>query len=129
MKRLLVGLALLAAVVGLAVVASRGRDAAPLPSASQLAPGATTAKDFAAAACLRLRFVEQGVRANSSADAVRRSLAEARVLAAEASVRDQVWVPLSGGVAALDEAVRRDDPEAAGIGLRSARAACLPRES
>jgi hypothetical protein len=125
-RRLLVVLALLAGVVAVGVLATRGGDR-ELPSAAELAPGATSAKDFAAASCLRLRFVEQGVRANSSADAVRRSLAEARVLAAEASVRDPLWVPLSGGVAALDEAVRRDDPRAADIGLQSARAACLPR--
>lgn len=124
MRRLLVALVLVAAVV--AVVVVRDTPADP-PGAAALAPGARTPRDFAVAACVRLRLVEQGVQANSAAADVTRSLAEARVLAAEAARRDPIWLGLSGGVAALDEAVRADDGTAASIGLRAARAMCVPR--
>jgi hypothetical protein len=80
--------------------------------------------ESATAACTRLRLVEQGIRANSATATVRANLAEARDLATRAARQDARWVALSGGIAALDEALRRDDPAAAEIGLRVAREAC-----
>ena len=127
MRRLLVAVLLLAVVATVVVVVRSTSDEPPGASAAALAPSARTARDFAVAACVRVRLVEQGVQANSAAADVTRSLREARVLAAEAARRDPVWIGLSGGVAALDEAVRADDGTAASIGLRAARAMCVPR--
>ena len=73
---------------------------------------------------LRLRLVAQGVAANSSAAVVRRELAAARVLAAAALRRDGRWAGLSGGVAALDEAVEADDGAVAGPALAVALREC-----
>jgi hypothetical protein len=87
-------------------------------------PPLRTAAQDAAQACVRLRLVEQGVRANAAADDVRTDLAEARRLAGTAAVRDQRWVALSGGIAALDEAVARDDAVAAATGLAVALQEC-----
>ena len=98
--------------------------AAPAPPLASLAPGASSAQDFADAACVRLRLVAQGVAADSSASVVREELAAARVLAAAALRRDGRWAGLSGGVAALDEAVRADDGAAAGSAVRVALQEC-----
>lgn len=123
-------LAVLAAVVGVVVgvVALTGRPAEPprvtAPPLASLAPDARTADDLARLACVRLRLAAQGIRAGSAAETVRRELAAARVLAAEAVRRDGRFAALSGGVAALDEAVRRDDGAAAAAGLRVALADC-----
>lgn len=118
--------AVLLVVVG--VVALTGGPAeAPrvaAPPLASLAPEARTADDLAGLACVRLRLAAQGVRAGGAAETVRRELAAARVLAAEAVRRDGRFAALSGGVAALDEAVRRDDAAAAAAGLRVALAAC-----
>ena len=130
MRRLLAVLVVLGCAAGLAVAfggLTRTEPAQDPRSAQALAPSARSARDFAVAACVRVRLAEQGVLANARADTVQQSLAEARTLAGEAARRDPVWLGLSGGVAALDEAVRRNDGTAAGIGLRSARAACVPR--
>lgn len=94
------------------------------PPVASLAPEARTPEEFARAACVRLRLVAQGIRADSSAETVRTELAAARALAAEAVRGDGRYAGLSGGVAALDEAVRRDRPDAAGVGLRIALAEC-----
>ena len=94
------------------------------PPAASLAPGAADAEDFADASCVRLRLVQQGIAADSAAEVVRRELASARVLAAEALRRDGRWAALSGGVAALDEAVRRDEGEVAADALRVALEQC-----
>jgi hypothetical protein len=124
-------LAMLAAgllvVAGLGLWLLRGSDEPArvvAPSAVSLAPGAVDAEDFAQAACVRLRLVEQGIAAESAASTVRRELASARVLAAEALQRDGRWAALSGSVAALDEAVRRDDGATAVQALRVAQQEC-----
>ena len=91
---------------------------------ASLAPDAESPADFAQAACVRLRLAVQGISADSTAETVRRELAAARVLAAEALRGDGRYAPLSGGIAALDEAVRRDDAAAAATGVRVAAAAC-----
>lgn len=83
-----------------------------------------SADELAAEACARLRLVEQGVRADASGETVLLELARARAAAQAASERDPRWVALAGGVAALDEAVRADDPGATSVGLRVARAEC-----
>lgn len=112
-------------MVALVLVAgcSSSADVASPPLAS-LAPGATSAADYADAACVRLRLVAQGVAADSSAAVVRRELAGARVLAAAALRRDGRWAGLSGGIAALDEAVAADDGAAAGPALQVALREC-----
>lgn len=97
------------------------------PPVASLAPAARSAEDFAAAACVRLRLAAQSISANSSAERVRAELAAARRLAGEALRLDGSHAPLSGGVAALDEAVRRDDGPRAAEGLRVALAACGQR--
>ena len=124
-------LAVLAGGIVLAVIAVVlliDRPSAPervtAPPVASLAPTATTAEDFATASCVRLRLVQQGIVADSAAEVVRRELAAARVLAAEALRRDGRWAALSGGVAALDEAVRRDEGEVAADALRVALAEC-----
>lgn len=94
------------------------------PPLASLAPGATTAEDYAEAACVRLRLVAQGVAADSAAAVVREELAAARVLAAAALRRDGRWTGLSGGIAALDEAVSADDGATAGSALRVALREC-----
>lgn len=113
------------AVLGVALLRAGGdpQRVTAAPAAS-LAPAARTPEDFARAACVRLRLAVQGISADASAETVRRELASARVLAAEAVRRDGSYAPLSGGIAALDEAVRTDDPDAAAAGVRVARSAC-----
>lgn len=94
------------------------------PPLSSLAPDARTGADYAEAACVRLRLVAQGVAADSSASVVRQELAAARVLAAAALRRDGRWAGLSGGIAALDEAVAADDGAVAGPALQVALREC-----
>lgn len=99
-------------------------DRVVAPPAASLAPAAQDPQDFAEAACVRLRLAVQGISAGSAAETVRAELAAARVLAAEALRGDGAYADLSGGLAALDEAVRVDDPDAAATGVRVAQAAC-----
>ena len=123
MKRF-VALVLLVAAAGTLVVLSRHSDPPPVRSVASLAPGAVSGEELAAAACIRLRLAQQGILANSSADTVRGELAEARVLAAAAVTKDSAFTALSGGAAALDEALRRDAPGAASLAVRVVRASC-----
>lgn len=114
--------------VGGAIVLTREPAGTP-PAAqtvAQLAPTARTPVDLARASCVHLRLAAQGVLADSSAEMVRTELAATRVLAAAALAGDGRWAALSGGVAALDEAIARDDPTAAALGLQAALAACPP---
>lgn len=108
----------------LLVTGCSSSGAAPMPPLASLAPDATTADDYAQAACVRLRLVSQGVAADSAASVVRTELAAARVLAAAALRRDGRWAGLSGGLAALDQAVAADDAAAAGSALQVALAEC-----
>ena len=94
------------------------------PSVRELAPDARTAADLAEAACIRVDLVTQGIQANATAETVRQELAAARALAAAAMQRDARFVALSGGISALDEAVRRDEPDAAALGLQVAAERC-----
>lgn len=111
--------------VVIALLSESGEPARfPAAPASSLAPGAESADDFARAACVRLSLAVQGITADSPAETVRRELAAARLLAAEALRRDGEYAELSGGVAALDDAVRRDDATAAATAVRVARQAC-----
>ena len=111
-------------VVGLVVtgvVLLRGEAAptrVPAPALASLAPPDARADDLARGACVRVRLAAQAIRADSPAERVRTELAAARVLAAEAVRQDGAYAALSGGVAALDEAVRRDEPAAAAVGLQ-----------
>lgn len=111
-------------VLLLALVGCSSSGDVVAPPLSSLAPAATTAADYAEAACVRLRLVSQGVAADSAASVVRGELAAARVLAAAALRRDGRWAGLSGGIAALDEAVSADDGAAAGPALQVALAEC-----
>ena len=114
-------------VVGLLVAVLRESPAPARvagPALASLAPAGADADDLARAACVRLRLAAQAIRADSPAERVRTELAAARVLAAEAVREDGTFAPLSGGVAALDEAVRRDDGAAAAVGLRVALDQC-----
>ena len=95
-----------------------------VPAAAVLAPSAVSGADFAAAACTGVRLVQQGITAGAAADSVRRDLAGARVVAAEAARRDPRYQSLSGGVAALDEALRVDDGPTARLAMLVARANC-----
>ncbi len=110
-------------VVAAAVVLLRGpstpsRVAAPAVTASG------SPEELARAACVQLRLAAQGIQASSAAADVRTQLAAARALAAAAVRADGRWAALSGGVAALDEAVRRDEGPAAAAGLRVALLEC-----
>ena len=96
------------------------------PSGEELAPTARTAGDFAQAACVHLRLAGQAVQADAAAETVRRELAAGRVLAAEAFRRDPRFAGLSGGAAALDEAVRNDDADATAVGMRVVLKECEP---
>ena len=119
------GLVLALVVLGVALLRAPGTPArVAAPPVSSLAPDARTPDDFARAACVQVRLAAQGVTAGSAAQGVRSQLAAARALAAEAVRGDGRWTALSGGVAALDEAVRRDDGEAAAVGLRVALEEC-----
>ena len=110
------------------VLVARGAGSTPervaVPPAASLAPDARTPEDLARAACVQLRLAAQGIQAGRSARRVRTSLAFARVLAAEAVRRDGRWSAVSGGVAALDESLRRDDAAAADVGLPAALQQC-----
>lgn len=94
------------------------------PPVTELAPRARTADDFAQLACVHTRLAGQGVQAGAPAATVRRELASARTLAAEALKRDARFTRLSGGVASLDEAVRNDDAAAARLGLQISLQEC-----
>ena len=96
----------------------------PAPPLASLAPQARTADELARAACVRVALAAQGIRAGGSAQTVRRELSAARALAAEAVRRDGRFAALSGGIAALDEAVRRDAGPDAAVGVRVALAEC-----
>lgn len=111
-------------VVAVLVVAGCSADRVSAPPLASLAPDATSAADYAEAACVRLRLVAQGVAADSSASVVRRELAAARVLAAAALRRDGRWAGLSGGIAALDASVAADDGAVAGPALQVALREC-----
>lgn len=124
---LVVGALLVAGLVAAGaalVVGARTPDRVTAPPVESLAPGASGADDFARAACVRVQLATQGIAADSSAETVRGELSAARMLAAEALRRDSAFAALSGGVAALDEAVRRDDPAAAATAVRVTRDAC-----
>jgi hypothetical protein len=124
---LVLGVLLVAGLVAAGIALLRPDPPPPrvtaLPVAS-LAPGADAPEELARAACVQLRLAGQGVSAGSAADLVRRQLAAARALAAEALRRDGSYAALSGGAAALDEAVRRDEAAAAAAGLQVAVAEC-----
>ena len=94
------------------------------PPVRELAPNARTPAELAEAACVRVDLATQAIQANAAAETVRKELAAARVLAAAAMKADARFAALSGGVSALDEAVRRDEPEAAALGLRVAAERC-----
>lgn len=94
------------------------------PSLEELAPEARTAADFAKLSCVHVRLSAQAIQADAAASTVRRELASARALAAEALRRDGRYAALSGGVAALDEAVRNDRGQEAATGLRVALDRC-----
>ena len=87
------------------------------PRLEELAPQARNASDFAELSCVHVRLANQSIQADAAATTVRTELASARALAAEALRRDGRFAALSGGVASLDEAVRHDDGEAAGVAL------------
>lgn len=94
------------------------------PPVASLAPDASSPEDLARAACVQLRLAAQGIQAGGAAQDVRTQLASARALAAQAVRGDGRWAALSGGVAALDEAVRRDSGSAAAAGLRVSLEQC-----
>ena len=94
------------------------------PAVRELAPKARTPAELAEAACVRVDLAIQAIQANAAAETVRKELAAARALAAAAMKVDARFAALSGGVSALDEAVRRDEPEAASLGLRVAAERC-----
>ncbi len=121
------GVLLVLGLLAGAVVLLRGDDSparVSAPPVSSLAPGARTPEDLARAACVQVRLAAQGIQAGSEAQAVRTQLAAARALAGQALTGDGRWAALSGGAAALDEAVRRDDGAAAAAGLRVTLAEC-----
>ena len=94
------------------------------PSIDQLAPDARSATDFALLSCVHIRLANQAVQADAPSTTARRELAAGRVLAAEALRRDSRFAGLSGGIAALDEAVRTDDARGAAVGLRVTSREC-----
>lgn len=87
------------------------------PRLEELAPRARTAADYAELSCVHVRLANQTIQADGAAATFRTELASARALAAEALRRDARFAALSGGVSALDEAVRDDDAEAAKVSL------------
>ena len=112
-------IALAVAVVGaLAYLSPATPQRVTSPPARELAPEARDAHELAEAACLRVNLATQAIRANASAETVREELAAARSLAAAALRRDARFTALSGGVSALDEAVRRDEPRDAEVALK-----------
>ena len=98
------------------------------PALEKLAPGARTPADFARLSCVHVRLAGQAIQANAPAKTVREELASARALAAEALRRDGRYAQLSGGVAALDEAVRNDNGAAASTGLTVTMNTCARLE-
>ena len=118
------GWSLLGVVLLTGCATQQAHLAIAVPAAAVLAPSAVSGADFAAVACADVRLVQQGITAQATADSVRRDLAGARVVAAEAARRDPRYQSLSGGVAALDEALRVDDGPAARLGMQVARANC-----
>ena len=123
MNRGALGWTLLVVVLAAAVVGALAylRPAVPervtSPPARDLAPEARDAHGLAEAACVRVDLATQAIRADSSAETVRNELAAARSLASAALRRDARFTALSGGVSALDEAVRRDEPRDAEVAL------------
>lgn len=116
--------ALLVVTTGAVVLVARSSAQPVEPTAAALAPRAFTAEQLAAAACVHLRLAQQGVLADSAADTVRVELTRARVLARAAVGKDARFAALSGAAAALDEALRADDPATAAVAVRVVRASC-----
>lgn len=120
----MVGWTLLVFVLAAAVVGTidyfgpAAPDRVTAPPVDELAPGARDAPEFAEAACVRVDLATQGIRADASAATVRAELAAARRLASAALRIDPRFTALSGGIAALDEAVRRDEPRDAEVALQ-----------
>lgn len=102
----------------------QSHSAVQVPPAASLASATVSGDELARAACVQLRAVQQGVAADSSSSTVRRELAEARQLAGAAAERNPAYSALSGGAAALDDAVTRDDPAAADVAIRVVQANC-----
>lgn len=124
---LVLGVLLVAGLLVAGVALLRPDTAPPRVAAApvaSLAPDASSPEDLARASCVQVRLAAQGIQATGSAQDVRTQLASARALAAEAVRGDGRWAALSGGVAALDEAVRRDEGAPAAAGLRVALAEC-----
>lgn len=126
MKVLVAGVLLVAALLtaGVLLLRDPAQERVRAAPVASLAPDAQVPAEFAQAACVRVRLAAQGIAAGSAADVVRSQLAAARALAAEALRGDGAYAALSGGLAVLDEAVRRDDPAAADVGLRTVLEAC-----
>jgi len=64
------------------------------------------------------------IAADAPADEVVGGLAQARSLADQAAAVDPAWVGLAGGLGALDEALRTDDPAAAEVAIRVLQTQC-----
>lgn len=79
---------------------------------------------LASSACDAFTEAERLIRANASSDDVLALTDRARDSASAAADVDPRWRPLAGGTAALDEALRTDDPAAARVGVDVVRSEC-----
>lgn len=89
-------------------------------SAVDIARGEALARE----SCAAFSDAERLIRANESSDDVLASTDRARDKAEAAAEVDPLWRPLAGGTAAVDVALREDDPRAARVGVDVVRAEC-----
>ena len=121
---LLVGLLVGVAAVVVMTLPDGPPSRVDAPPVGELAPGASSPAELAQAACARLLLATQAIRADGAAATAREELAAARALGAAALRRDGRYAALSGALASLDEAIRRDLPEAAAVSIRVALEEC-----
>jgi hypothetical protein len=118
-----VGVAALVAA-GLAGVAAFALTRDDKPTLPSLGDNPPLAKRHAESACRNMETVQGLVRANSQADAVFAAMKRARADAKLAAGHDPRWVPLYSGIEAVQVGLKRNDGNAANIGIRSVRAQC-----
>ena len=124
-RRWLVVLAVVAAVAvaGVAFVLVRD-DGGSGPGLPDVPADPALGLRRAVEACSELRQVEALVRANGAAEDVFAAADRAVEAGRLAAGHDVRWVALSSGIEAVRVGLKKNDGQAANVGIRSARAQC-----
>lgn len=120
---LLVGAAVTIAAIATALMFTR-TDERKVPEPGVTAADIARAEREGRSACAGFDRVVALIRQNDDADDVLATLSRAVGDASAAAARDPAWRPLASGLQAVKASLERDDPRAADVGVRVARAAC-----